>query len=170
MRRPGVSCCPRFLGIRGHMNCQEARESLSILLDGALGLTERVPLEVHVNACDACQRQPAHLQELRDLEQRSRPTHRSLHWRRLILAPGFVEKALGVMRAEDVTTRLRRLVHWRPILAPGFKEKALGVMRVEDVTTRLRRLVQGRAIPGPVLKAAALGVMRGQGVTTPRRR
>jgi len=91
------------------MNCQEARESLFMLLDGALGLTERVPLELHVNACDACQRQLAHLQELKELEQRARPAPRPVQWRP-ILAPGFVEKALGVMRAEDVTTRLRRLV------------------------------------------------------------
>src|SRR5215831_13971276 len=91
------------------MNCQEARESLSMLLDGDLGLTERVPLELHVNACDGCQRRLAHLQELRELEQRARPAPRPVHWRP-ILAPGFVEKALGAIRVEDVTTRLRRLV------------------------------------------------------------
>ena len=151
------------------MNCQEARESLSTLLDGALGLTERVPLEVHVNACDACQRQLAHLQELRDLEQRSRPTPRPLHWRP-ILTPGFVEKALGAMRAEDVTARLRRLVHWRPLPAPGFVEKALGVMRAEDVATRLRRLVHWRPLPAPGFVEKALGVMRAEDVTTRLRR
>ena len=91
------------------MNCQEARESLSMLLDGDLGLTERVPLELHVNACEGCQRRLAHLRELREFEQRARPAPRPVHWRP-ILAPGFVEKALGAMRAEDVTTRLRRLV------------------------------------------------------------
>jgi peptidoglycan-associated lipoprotein len=91
------------------MNCEEARESLSMLLDGELGLTERVPLELHVNACEGCQRSLAHLQELRELEQPARPAPRPVHWRP-ILAPGFVEKALGAIRAEDVTTRLRRLV------------------------------------------------------------
>ena len=91
------------------MNCQEARDSLSMLLDGDIGLTERVPLELHVNACDGCHRRLAHLQELKELEQRARPAPRPIHWR-LVLAPGFMEKALGVMRAEDVTTRLRRLV------------------------------------------------------------
>ena len=91
------------------MNCQEARESLSMLLDGDLGLTERVPLELHVNACEGCQRRLAHLRELREFEQRARPAPRPVHWRP-ILAPGFVEKALGAIRAEDVTTRLRRLV------------------------------------------------------------
>src|SRR5262245_60589212 len=91
------------------MNCQEARESLSMLLDGDIGLTERVPLELHVNSCEGCQRRLAHLQELRELAQRPRPAPKPIHWRS-ILAPGFVEKALGVMRAEDVTTRFRRLV------------------------------------------------------------
>jgi peptidoglycan-associated lipoprotein len=80
-----------------------------MLLDGDLGLTERVPLELHVNACEGCQRRLALLQELRELEQHARPAPRPVHWR-LILAPGFVEKALGAIRAEDVTTRLRRLV------------------------------------------------------------
>jgi len=80
-----------------------------MLLEGDLGLTERVPLELHVNACDGCQRRLAHLQELRELEQRARPAPRPVHWRP-ILAPGFVVKALGAIRAEDVTTRLRRLV------------------------------------------------------------
>src|SRR5262245_42731856 len=151
------------------MNCQEARESLSTLLDGALSLTERVPLEVHVNACDACQRQLAHLQELRDLEQRSRPTPRPLHWRPT-LAPGFVEKALGAMRAEEVTARLRRLVHWRPILAPGFVEKALGVMRAEDMSTRLRRLVHWRPVLAPGFVERTLGAMRAEDMTTRLRR
>ncbi len=99
----------KALGVRRLMNCQEARESLSMLLDGDLGLTERVPLELHVNACDGCQRRLAHLEELRELEQRARPAPRPVHWRP-ILAPGFVAKALGAIRTEDVTTRLRRLV------------------------------------------------------------
>src|SRR5215467_815412 len=151
------------------MNCQEAGESLSMLLDGALGLTERVPLELHVDACDACQRQLSHLQELKEVEQRARPAPRPLHWRPNF-APGFVEKARGVMRAEDVTTRLRRLVHWRPNFAPGFVEKALGVVRAEDVTTRLRRLVHWRPIFAPGLVEKARGVMRAEDVTTRLRR
>src|SRR5215472_15884105 len=135
------------------MNCQEAGESLSMLLDGALGLTERVPLELHVDACDACQRQLSHLQELKEVEQRARPAPRPLHWRPNF-APGFVEKARGVMRAEDVTSRLRRLVYWRPNFAPGLVEKARGVMRAEDVTTRLRRLVAEK-VPSRQLAVAA---------------
>src|SRR5262245_43254232 len=91
------------------MNCQDARQSLSMMLDGELGLTERVPLELHVNACEGCQRRLEDLQELRELEPRARPAPRRVHWRP-ILAPGFVEKVLGAIRAEDVTTRLRRLV------------------------------------------------------------
>jgi len=75
-----------------------------------------------------------------------------------------------VVRAEDVTTRLRRLVHWRPILAPGLVEKARGVMRAEDVTTRLRRLVHWRPILAPGLVEKARGVMRAEDVTTRLRR
>src|SRR5215472_11772260 len=87
---------PRSGGFRP-MNCQEARDSLSLLLDGDIGLTERVPLELHVNNCDGCQRRLAHLQQLRELEQRPRPMPRAIHW---------------------------RPIHWRPFLAPGFVEKA----------------------------------------------
>src|SRR5436309_14096203 len=99
-------------GVLPLMNCQEARESFPVLLEESLGLTDRVPLELHVNTCEGCQRQLAHLQELKELkelEQRARPAPRPIHWRP-ILAPGLVKKALGVMRVEDVTTRLRRLV------------------------------------------------------------
>ena len=91
-------------GVLPLMNCQEARESFSVLLEGNLGLTDRVPLERHVNTCEGCQRQL-----LKELEQRARPAPRPIHWQP-ILAPGLVKKALGVMRVEDVTTRLRRLV------------------------------------------------------------
>jgi peptidoglycan-associated lipoprotein len=96
-------------GVLPLMNCQEARESFSVLLEGNLGLTDRVPLELHVNTCEGCQRQLAHLQELKELEQRARAAPRPIHWQP-ILAPGLVKKALGVMRVEDVTTRLSRLV------------------------------------------------------------
>jgi peptidoglycan-associated lipoprotein len=91
-------------GVLPLMNCQEARESFSVLLEANLGLTDRVPLERHVNTCEGCQRQL-----LKELEQRARPAPRPIQ-RQPILAPGLVKKALGVMRVEDVTTRLRRLV------------------------------------------------------------
>src|SRR5215469_2722647 len=127
----------KTLGVRRLVNCQEARESFSMLLDGALGLTERVPLELHVNACEGCQRRLEHLQELRELEQRPRPMPRRIQWRPIQWRP------------------IHWLpVHWRPFLAPGFVEKALGVMRAEDVTIRLRRLVAEK-VPSRQLALAA---------------
>lgn len=112
-------------GVLPLMKCQEARESFSVLLEGNLGLTDRVPLELHVNTCEGCQRQLEHLQELKELEQRARPAPRPIHWRP-ILAPGLVKKALGVMRVEDVTTRLRRLV------AEKVVNQAVGVYLVQS--------------------------------------
>ena len=121
------------------MNCQEARDSLSMLLDGNIGLTERVPLELHVNSCEGCQRRLVHLQELRELEQRPRPMPRRIQWRPIQWRP------------------IHWLpVHWRPFLAPGFVEKALGVMRAEDVTIRLRRLVAEKVPSRQLALAAAI--------------
>jgi len=105
-----------------------------MLLDGDIGLTERVPLELHVNSCESCQRRLAHLQELRELEQRPRPMPRPIHWRPIQWRP----------------------IHWRPFLAPGFVEKALGVVRAEDVTIRLRRLVAEKVPSRQLALAAAI--------------
>jgi len=119
------------------MNCQEARDSLSMLLDGDIGLTERVPLELHVSSCEGCQRRLAHLQEMRELEHRSRPVPRPFHWRAIHWRP----------------------MHWRPILAPGFMEKALGAMRAEDMTIRLRRLVAEKVPSRQLAVAAAIPLL-----------
>lgn len=48
------------------MTCQEVREHFSALLFGHIGLTEQVPLEVHLRQCAACQ------EELEDLRTRGR--------------------------------------------------------------------------------------------------
>ena len=55
------------------MNCQEARESLSMLLDGALSLTERVPLELHVNTCGECRQKLADLQIVKVVAEQAAP-------------------------------------------------------------------------------------------------
>ena len=36
------------------MNCKDARKEFLTLLDGDLGLTERAPLEVHLDECREC--------------------------------------------------------------------------------------------------------------------
>lgn len=46
------------------MDCQDARESFSVLLDGDIALTERVPLEVHLRKCAEC------LEELENLRRK----------------------------------------------------------------------------------------------------
>lgn len=89
------------------MNCQDARESLSTLLDGDIGLTERVPLELHVNMCGECRQRLVELQRLREIPRR--PPPRPVHWRPL-LAAGMVGRALEAFRPEDVVTRVRRFV------------------------------------------------------------
>lgn len=78
-----------------------------MLLDGDIGLTERVPLELHVNTCAECRQQLANLQMLRDRPQR--PAPRPVHWRPM-LAAGLVGRALEAIRPEDVATWLRRSV------------------------------------------------------------
>jgi len=92
------------------MNCQEARESLSTLLDGDIGLTERVPLELHVSACADCREKLADLQAVRLVadEPAPRPVHH-WHWPP-VLAADTVGRALGFMRRDDVVTHIRRLV------------------------------------------------------------
>lgn len=98
---------PKTLGVSFAMNCPDARESLSMLLDGDIGLTERVPLELHVNACAECRQKLADLQMFRDVPQK--PAPRPVHWRPL-LAAGLVGRAFEAIRPDDVATWLRRLV------------------------------------------------------------
>ena len=92
------------------MNCQDARESLSTLLDGDIGLTDRVPIELHVNACAECQKTLADLQALRLLPDKpaARPVHQ-WHWPP-VFAADAVGRAFGFMRQDDVVTRMRRLL------------------------------------------------------------
>jgi hypothetical protein len=45
------------------MNCQEADEDFAALLDGDIGLTERVPLEAHLRKCAECRQGLENLQE-----------------------------------------------------------------------------------------------------------
>jgi hypothetical protein len=56
------------------MNCQEAHEDFSALLDGDIGLTECVPLEAHLRKCAECR------QELENLQQK-KGAARPITWR-----------------------------------------------------------------------------------------
>jgi len=53
------------------MNCPEAREGFSALLDGDIGLTERIPLEAHLRRCEDCRQELGNLQKK---EGSARPT------------------------------------------------------------------------------------------------
>jgi hypothetical protein len=74
------------------MNCQEAHEGFSALLDGDIGLTERVPLEAHLRKCSECR------QELEGLQQK-KGTARPISWRprlRRSVIPRISAKVLAV--------------------------------------------------------------------------
>ena len=94
----------KTLGVAFAMNCQDARESLSMLLGGDLSLTERVPLELHVNTCGECRQKLADLQISKVVVERAEPRP-PRDWR-----PTFA--------------RWRQLLaHWRPTLSqwrPGL--------------------------------------------------
>lgn len=123
-----------------------------MLLDGDIGLTERVPLELHVNACRECGQRLADLQILRAMPQK--PEARSGQ-RRPILPPGLVGRALEALRPIDVVGRLHhfdvagRLRH----LDEGIRLRGL------DVVTRLRHLVVDRIPPRHLAVAAAVPLM-----------
>ena len=87
-------------GVGFVMNCQDVRESLSMLLEGDLGLTERIPLEQHVNTCAECRQKLADLQIAKEVEEKfaSRPVH---DWR-----PSLAANILGTRRS-----------YWSPALA-----------------------------------------------------
>jgi Putative zinc-finger len=143
----------KTLGVASTMNCQDARESLSMLLDGDLGLTERIPLEQHVNACAECRQKLADLQIARAREEKPtpRPVHdwwlslahrRSpisqwwptlAHWRPTL---NHWRPALGHWRPT--------LGHWRPTVSTGLIGRARGVIRTDHAAGRLRRFVVER--------------------------
>jgi hypothetical protein len=129
-----------------------------MLLDGDITLTERVPLELHVNTCGECRQRLADLQMFKDMPQRPAPRH--VHWRP-ILAAGLVGRALEAMRPDDVFTRLRRLLVDRipPRHLVVAQLRRLVVDRVPPrhlAVTRLRRLVVDRIPPRHLAVAAAV--------------
>jgi len=143
----------KTLGVASIMNCQDARQSLSMLLDGDLGLTERIPLELHVNTCAECRQKLADLQIVKALEEKPAPrpvhdwwlwlAHRwpsisqwwptLVHWRPTL---NHWRPALGHWRPT--------LGHWRPTPSTSLIGRALGVIRTDHAADRLRRFVAER--------------------------
>jgi len=129
-----------------------------MLLDGDIGLTERVPLELHVNGCRECGQRLADLQILRSMPQKLEP--RSPH-RRPIVPAGLVGRTLEALRPPDLVSRLHhldvgdRLRH----LDEGIRLRGLDVvtrLRGFDVVGRLRHLVVDRIPPRHLAVAAAV--------------
>src|SRR6266849_5427248 len=81
------------------MNCQDAREHFSALLDAHIGLTERVPLEAHLRECEACQQA---LEALRTSERPRPPV-----WRPNLIHD-ILGRALERIRSIDAVDRLRQ--------------------------------------------------------------
>jgi hypothetical protein len=156
------------------MNCQDAREHFSALLDAHIGLTERVPLEAHLRECEACQ------QELEGLRLSERPQPAA--WR-----PNFnfkldlVSKALDRLRPTDMVERLRqrlfppnrviRRARPRPVLFG----KTLEMPRASDDlpprrSVHARERVPWRSRPGVARAAKALESVRGIDIAAPLRR
>ena len=131
----------RELGVPLAMNCQDAREHFSALLDASIGLTEWVPLEAHLRQCEACQHE---LEALRTSERPRPPL-----WRPN-LTLDFVSKAFQGIRPADLMDRLRQRVfpsnrvmrRGRP--RPDLFGKMLDVLRPADRTSPRRRRVNAR--------------------------
>jgi hypothetical protein len=123
------------------MNCQDAREHFSELLDAHIGLTERVPLEAHLRECEACQ------QELEALRVSERP--RPPVWRPN-LTLDFLGQALERIRSSDAMDRLRqRLFPRNRVIRRGRPPSALfgrtlNMMRSAARVSLRRRSVHAR--------------------------
>jgi len=104
------------------MNCQDARESFSLLLEGGITLTERAPLEIHVRECQACRRE---LEKLQKLQPHESP--RPIDWQpRLSLAP--VTRALEGLRPADVIVQLRSRLRLLRIPPKVLRVAATGML------------------------------------------
>ena len=83
-----------------------------MLLDGALSLTERVPLELHVNTCGECGQKLADLQIVKVVAEQAAP--RPVHDGRPIFGDWWLTLAHWWL---VLTQRSRAtLAHWRPTL------------------------------------------------------
>src|SRR6266542_2976183 len=102
----------KTLGVAFAMNCQDARESLSMLLGGDLSLTERVPLELHVNTCGECRQKLADLQISKVVAERAEPRP-PRDWR-----PTFARWRQLLAHWRPTLSQWRpSLGHWRPTLS-----------------------------------------------------
>jgi hypothetical protein len=135
------------------MNCQDAREYFSELLDSHIGLTERVPLEAHLRECEACR------QELEALRLSERP--RPAAWQPSFKLD-FFSKALDGLHPADMVGRLRQRIFPRDRVIrrarprPVLFGKKLEALRPDDRLSP-RRSVHAR---GKIPWRSRFGVAR----------
>lgn len=153
------------------MNCQDARELFSLLLDGDIALTERVPVEVHLRSCAACRQE---LEILRTKEPErpaaARPRlsvdltalHRlHLRWPRLTFDLAFLRRLPAYRPRFTFDFALPRLpIRWPHFAVEGAPHHSPH-RRPSKITLGLawlRRLVM-RPVPPGLLAAAVLAVL-----------
>jgi hypothetical protein len=149
------------------MNCEDARDGLSALVRGHIGLTEWALLEAHVKQCAECRQAEAHL---RELAAASRPVTRP----RAVLAS--LRKAMELARI-GVSASTAVVVRRRPLLTVAARDLApcagAGMMRAigcavghsADLMARIRvSLASAHAFAertiASALQAFGLGVTR----------
>jgi len=154
------------------MNCQDARECFSELLESHIGLTELAPLEAHLRECEACQ------QELEALRLRERP--RPAAWRPSFKLDSF-SKALDGLRPADMVDRLRRRVFPRNRVIPRARArpvlfaKTLEALWPADTLTPRRSVHARERIPwrsrfGAARATKALAAVRRIDIVAPLHR
>ena len=94
------------------MNCEDARDGLSALVGGQIGLTQWALLEAHLKQCAECRQAEAHL---RQLAAASRPVTQP----RAVLAS--LRKAMELARI-GVTCSTARIVRRRALLTVAARE------------------------------------------------
>jgi hypothetical protein len=135
------------------MNCEDARDGLSVLVGAHIGLTEWALLEAHLKQCAECREAEAHL---RQLAAASRPVTRP----RAVLAS--LRKAMELLRI-GVTCSTALVVRRRALLTAAARELTpraiagvmrafgLGITRGVAEIAHLRRIRFGPAPPRPEL-------------------
>jgi hypothetical protein len=148
------------------MNCEDARDGLSALVGGPIGLTDWALLEAHLKQCAQCRQAEARLRQLAAASHPVTPSRAMLASLRKAMEiarigatgstalvvrrralPTAAARELTVGRSGDLMARIRaslasaRAVATRPI-ASALEAFALGITRVVKRTIRFRPSVQ----------------------------
>ena len=165
------------------MNCEDARDGLSVLVGAHIGLTQWALLEAHLKQCAECREAEAHL---RQLAAASRPVTRpraaltsprkamellrigvtcstALVVRRRALltaaARELTPRAIaGVMRAFGlgITRGVAEIAHLRAWLAIPLRSSVAGMAKALEVVRLITRSVKRRIRFGPSVQAGGV--------------